>query len=204
MTFDDLPQDVRERIQGRYGRDRSDENAAPKNRAVAMRLLEKDFGLESGSVAMYCPTAEMNAKIAQVKIAVDDQVEIFSKYEENHMHRLSGGHLDAQLKRFLRLWRVHFFISKSALEQLREKNHLLPKCLRDAVEKLVLGHLRANDDPFEESLAIATYLSGLTGSTVHGRNVNREVAFAAYRDATVHDASYPSGLPSIISFFRSV
>jgi HD superfamily phosphohydrolase len=52
---------------------------APQNRLNAVRLLEKDFNLPTGTVAMYCPTRGMNAKIAEVSIHMDGVVDTFKE-----------------------------------------------------------------------------------------------------------------------------
>jgi hypothetical protein len=63
----------------------------------------------------------MNAKIAKVKIAVGDDIGEFAEYERRHNDQLAGGHLDAQLRRFRRLWRVHFFIDPKEKAKLGER-----------------------------------------------------------------------------------
>lgn len=113
-TFDQHGwQDVVE-VQNIFG----DSDEGPQNREKTVRLLEEDFGLPLGSVAMYCPESRMNKKIAKVKIYVDRNVYTFEEYETNDRLRrkLSFGHLNAQLSRFTNLWRIGFYIDPEVWE----------------------------------------------------------------------------------------
>lgn len=203
FTFADLPGDVHARIQSTYGRSEGENNSAPANRARALRILEDDFKLPPGSLAIYCPTAAMNAKIAEVKIAVGEETEKFCVYEENHSRELSGGHLDAQLHRFKRLWRVHFFIDRAVKQKLKTGNELVLKLLRDAVEKLVLGNLRPDEDPEQVAESFAISLTATNDSPWLGHKMRNESARAAYRDASAASAVYPTGTTSIRSYIDS-
>jgi HD superfamily phosphohydrolase len=139
--YNDLPGDVVVRAQKIYGKDSDNPLAPPSNRNRVLRMLEEDFGLQSGSLAMYCP-AGVNQKIAEVKIAVSGEIKTFSEYENEHHEQLAGGHLAAQLRRFDRLWRVHFFIDRRVKSDLGERLYLL----QQAVEKLALGNLVDEED----------------------------------------------------------
>ena len=118
--YGDLPADVVAAIEKMYGAEAADKKQAATNRNRVLRVLESDFGLHVGSFAMYCP-GNMNAKIARVKIAVGDDIAEFAEYERRHNDQLAGGHLDAQLRRFRRLWRVHFFIDPKEKSNLGER-----------------------------------------------------------------------------------
>jgi hypothetical protein len=118
--YEDLPADVVAGIEKTYGAEAPDKHQAAVNRNRVLRVLESDFGLSPGSLAMYCP-GNMNAKIAKVKIAVGDDIGEFAEYERRHNDQLAGGHLDAQLRRFRRLWRVHFFIDPKEKAKLGER-----------------------------------------------------------------------------------
>lgn len=129
----------RNQIRDMYAKSTSDINHAPKFRTTALRLLEKDFKLSPGSLAMYCPTKDMNSKIAKVNIKVETTVKEFNDYEEDNTdNQLAGGHLAAQSRRFLRLWKVHFFIEHAEKKRLEERKLL--GILIDAIEKLVLNN----------------------------------------------------------------
>jgi HD superfamily phosphohydrolase len=197
LTFDDLPPHVRSAIQRLYGNSETTPNRAPTNRANALRLLERDFQLPAGSLAMYCPTAAMNAKIAQVHIAVNDEIEKFSAYEEKYDNQLSGGHLHAQLRRFKRLWRVHFFIDR----QLNLSGEVL-YVLREAVKKLVLGHLAPEEDNVQVVRSLAALLTVAEGSTFNGWRVDEHLLIAAHGNSAVVGSVYPAGFSTIRSCLR--
>ena len=98
-----------------------DDDDAPKNRAAALQCLEKDFGLQPGTIVMYCPESRMNKKIAEVQIFVETNVSRFVDYEDKHENELSAGHLAAQLNRFKRLWKIGFFIAPEVAEEKGEE-----------------------------------------------------------------------------------
>jgi HD superfamily phosphohydrolase len=83
----DLPGDQVVKIKETYGRNPRDSKAAASNRNKVLRNLEQDFALKRGSLAMYCP-AGMNRKIAEVRIALSDEIERFNEYEAKHDHPL--------------------------------------------------------------------------------------------------------------------
>ena len=91
-----LPADVVASIEKMYGADAADKKQAAANRNRVLRVLESDFGLHVGSLAMYCP-GNMNAKIARVKIAVGDDIDEVAEYEKKNNDLLADGHLAAQL-----------------------------------------------------------------------------------------------------------
>src|SRR5208283_4927542 len=131
--YGDLRPSIVTRIQSTFGKFAGDRKRASQNRNLVLKILESDFDLQGGSLAMYCPGG-VNEKIAEVKIAVGGEILPFCKYEDKYGKELSGGHLDAQLHRFQRLWRVHFFIEKKAKAKLGKQFPLLQR----AIEKLAL------------------------------------------------------------------
>jgi hypothetical protein len=71
------------------------------NRLSAIRMLEVDFALPPGSLAMYCPPRKMNTKIAKVQVLVHGGVHTLDDFEQTHGDRgVTGGHLKAQQERF--------------------------------------------------------------------------------------------------------
>jgi len=191
--YSDLPGDVVVRAQKLYGKDPEDPGAPPTNRNNVLKMLEADFALPPGSLSMYCP-AGVNQKIAQVKIAVSGEIKTFATYEEEHHEQLAGGHLAAQLRRFARLWRIHFFIDPKVKDQLGDGLYLL----QQAIEKLVLGHLVDEEDYERVGLSIAKSLVQVEGCQWKGRQVYSSIDAA--RDSAVSPGSYPLGAPSIRSF----
>lgn len=192
---DQVAREHREKIQQVYGAVPIDSRRASRNRASALAILEGDFGLPPGSLVMYCPTARMNAKIAEVRISVGDTVEHFNKYEENYGAPLSGGHLAAQLKRFADLWRVHFFIDRKLKKSLTPEILLL---LQDAAEKLVLG--LTDDTPELVTRALAQRLVALNESVWAGKRVNDFATVGHHRFETGSNGIYPTGFDCLRRF----
>lgn len=195
--YSDLPGDVFARVKKFYGKDPDVPDAPAANRNMLLRMLESDFGLPIGSLAMYCP-AGVNQKIAQVKMAVSGEIKTFSEYENEHHEQLAGGHLAAQLRRFDRLWRIHFFIHPQVQKQLGERLYLL----QQAIEKLGLGHLVDEEDYEHVGWSIAKSLVQVDGSPWNGRKVHTSVDAA--RDAGTSPGSYPLGAPSVRSYIAPV
>lgn len=169
---------------------------AAQNRDRALALLESDFGLEPGSLAMYCPKLDMNVKIARVQIALSDEVLPFDEFERKHGRQLSGGHLEAQVDRFHRLWRVHLFIKRAAMAKLGTNIHLL----RQAIDKLVLGNFTQGENYEGVLRQFAVLMTAQKGSPWYGKEVLEESVAAAYRDAGTATGRYPLGAPSIRSY----
>jgi HD superfamily phosphohydrolase len=190
----DLPGDRVEKIKSTYARNEKDAQAPARNRNSVVRTLEQDFGLPRGAIAMYCPT-EMNRKIAEVQIAVGDETEQFYKYEAKYHQLLSGGHLDAQLLRFDRLWRVHFFIERSAKESLGDRLFLLEQ----AIEKLALGYLVDDESSERVALSLARLLTQTEGSPWLTFRVS-STPLSAKSDSATAPEGYPTGAPSIRAF----
>ena len=190
----DLPGDKVLAIKAMYARHPTNPKAAARNRNSALRTLEEDFGIPPGSLAMYCPAA-MNRKIAEVQIAVGDEIERFCDYEDKHDGLLAGGHLDAQLRRFDRLWRVHFFIDRRVKDGLGERLSLL----QQAVDKLVLGNFVDDENGEKVALSLATWLTQTEGSPWKGHGVSTSPVSAKSGSSTAPEG-YPIGAPSIRAF----
>ncbi|MGA8153297.1 MAG: hypothetical protein WB952_20265 [Terriglobales bacterium] len=194
--FADLPADVAAEVKRVYAGANGDTKAAAASRNRVLRVLESDFGLTSGSLTMYCPRG-VNAKIAEVQIAVGPEIKPFNRYEEEHNEHLAGGHLDAQLRRFRRLWRVHFFIDSSERERLAERVPLL----QQAIEKLALGHVVDEETPGRVARSLAGVLIQIKDSPWAGAKL-RDATSAAYRDAAASLGSYPMGCDSIRAYIE--
>lgn len=168
---------------------------AARNRATTLRCLENDFGLAAGSLAMYCP-ARVNAKIAEVRIEVEGHIAKFNQYEKDFDNALSGGHLDAQLRRFKDLWRIHFFIDPVERERIGEA---MERLLREAISRLVLGE--NTEEPAADARNIARLLSHEPTSPWHNKEVEDGYLIGAKRNPSTASESYPTGAPSVRSFF---
>jgi len=190
----DLPGESVVAIKAKYALDPKNPKGAARNRSSVLRTLEQDFGLPRGSLAMYCPAA-MNRKIAEVQIAVGDEIERFCDYEAKHDRPLAGGHLDAQLRRFDRLWRVHFFIDRQVKNRLGGQLTLL----QQAVEKLALGNLVDDENCERVAMSLAKWLTQTDGSPWKGYNTSTTQVSAKSGSSTAPE-DYPTGAPSIRGF----
>lgn len=191
--YDEIPHDLVRKIQRTYSSDKENREQATKNRATILKLLEQDFMLPEGSLAMHCPTGKMNVKIAKVCISVnDDAIDEFWKYEKNTSNHLSGGHLDAQIKRFERLWKIYFFISKDAAKNINDIMHLL----EEAIKKLVIGNLGQRESLMAACNSIANSLASHPSSPWKKAEVAQDFQLAAYRKAS-DGICYPFGAPPI-------
>lgn len=194
--FDDLSPDIRKIVRDKYAKSPLEPNTAPSDRTSALRILEDDFERERGSIVMYCPTEGMSAKIAEVKIKVNNVVKKFNDYEQENNDQLTGGHLDAQLKRYGRLWRVHFFIDRKEKEDLKEKG--LFETLLLTIDKLVLNNL--TDGEQSESVAL-TLVSRMNAKVSKLESSAVEKLIAAYRHEITY---YPFGGPSLRSVIKII
>jgi HD superfamily phosphohydrolase len=195
--YDDLPPDVVARIERTYGESSDDPRQSAINRTRALRVLESDFGLKPGSLAMYCP-GSMNAKIAKVQIAFGDDIDKFADYERKHNDQLSGGHLDAQLRRFRRLWRVHFFIERSEKNRLGERLYIL----QQAIDKLALEWLPDDESAAHAVRSLAKTLTQLEGSPWYGQKTKEYSVAGAYQNEASATGNYPMGADSIRSLMQ--
>jgi len=195
--YGDLRPGIVTRIQGAFGKVAGDRRRGSRNRNLVLRMLESDFNLEAGALAMYCPGG-VNEKIAEVKIAVGAEILPFCKYEDKYGKELSGGHLDAQLHRFQRLWRVHFFIDRTAKARLGLQFPLLQR----AIEKLALHDFVDDESDVSVSRSLAIELSQTEGSPWQGRKVREVPVVAAYQDPELSTGKYPLGPNSIRSYLE--
>lgn len=197
-TYDEFDGVAVENIQKMYG----DDDDAAQNRAAALRRLEMDFGLKPGTIVMYCPESRMNKKIAEVQIFVETNVSRFVDYEDKHENdQLSAGHLEAQLNRFKRLWKIGFFI---APEVAHEKGEEFLSQLRDSIRYQVL-----NDYPRSES--VETLIARIARNVVlipsfHkycGKALSEPAPLTfARKDASVVSERYPTGARSLLDFIQ--
>jgi len=179
---------------------------AATNRLKAARLLEKDFDLDEGSIAIYCPESDMNSKIAKVKICLDDSIMTLSEWEEKYGQMLTGGHLEAQKHRFERLWRIHFFLCRDTFRKLEETDDMRLLFLPQAIEYLVLGITPPGIKGFNAAWVVAKQLKDIATSQFFKRDVEgaRLAAIARARDGSPAEFSdyYPTEIPTIASFME--
>lgn len=188
-TLDQIGPGQLQPLKRTYGGEGITNREAAANRASVVRLLEQDFCLRPGSIAIYC--AEAKAKIAEVAIAVEDEIAPFHDYEQTNGARLSGGHLIAQVNRFKNLWRIQLFIEREERERLRAEGNL--DTLVNAVGAVLLpeGSAAARADRIRSfALRLAEDSNLPYASQILLRTPLVEGALA-----------YPSGVPTIRAFF---
>jgi HD superfamily phosphohydrolase len=170
--------------------------AAADRRLATLRTLEGDFDLPPGSIVMYCPSLQMNTKLAQVGIYFNGVVDSLAKLDA-HNGNLTGGHLDAQQRRFLRLWRISFAIDEAAHDRLEQAGMLKP--LRETIEQAVLWMHSWQEKPAQDVVrSIAQDLVQLNASPWHGCEI---VEPALNRQQP--SVTYPGGAPSVRSFIAA-
>jgi HD superfamily phosphohydrolase len=189
-THQEITPDRMRKIEDMY---RGSKGAAARLRAV--KLLELDFGLPPGSLAMYCPDKGMNEKIPQVRVRVNGQIDTFSHWDDEHHEDLSGGHVRAQKNRFRRLWRVYFVIREDVL---RKQSETVVSWLRSAIRECVLGLTMSEETPSIASRRIAASLIGVPGSPHAEKTLTREPSLAA-RGSADPTLFYSTGAPTVRS-----
>ncbi len=181
--YEEFPSDVVSRLADLY----TNPVDGAQVRMEALTNLEIDFGLPRGSIVVYFPRAAMNAKIAKVRISVDNQVAPFDAWE-GRGNTISGGHLLAQQQRFIRLWRVHFFIAKEVT--LSDARHDL---LKDTIIKLLLSKHSGRRILRQRAAGLAERATKTAGMPQYGD----KLAEAARGSSP--GPSYPTGSPCLRS-----
>ncbi len=202
LSYYDLLPEHRHAIQDHYSPAQELSSVPVINRIQVLRVLENDFCLTPGSLAMFCPSGSMQAKVADVVITVGDEVSKFSKYEEKNDNSLSAGHLAAQIRRFERLWRVHFFINRAEKKRIGPRIETL---LRDAVAKLALGVLQPYEKESANMIAknIAKSLTAIESFPLYQYAMREEPIAAAYSEVKSATGMYPFGAPSVRSYIEN-
>jgi HD superfamily phosphohydrolase len=169
-----------------------------KNRLLALRTLEKEFGLPSCSLAMYCPNKKMNAKLAQVQVCIDDEVIALSSLTEREggVH----GHLRAQIERFQHLWKVQVGIDRDVYASLSQEKL---EHLSTTIERAVFGigpAARITKDCY----IVAQFLSTDDASPYFGKKPLQPVegVIAARDGIPVVKQSYPSTYQALEAYYE--
>lgn len=201
-----LPESQIPGIKKMYVGEDAEVRSGAKIRAHTARLLERDFDLPAGSIAIYC--SHVKPKIAEVSISVDGEIETFSKYEKRHKNRLSGGHLEAQVHRFERMWRIYFFIDAQAKKSLSEHKVLGAErllLLEQTIEQVALpfgDSVRLGQLAKEKALAYVDQEKRADKTGKKPIEYDGEPALLGRSAAEVFESKYPNGAPSIRSFIK--
>jgi len=180
------------------GRERARQGAA--NRLNAVRLIERDFGLDAGSFVMYCPPRDMNSKIAEVQVLINGDVLSLAKFEAAEPdHGITGGHLAAQQARFRRLWRVAFAIDRVAARKLAERRLLEP--LGNAIDRCVLGLEPTGGSLQDDMVGLARELTRTPGTPLYRRRLLPEARIAELAAARQGpQLRYPGGALGLLDY----
>ena len=93
------------------------------NRRDFLRGLEALCGLPECSLAMYCPPTKMNAKIADVKLLIENRVVTFADYDQDRFQsNLTRGALLSRTQRFAELWSTQIFLRRDVWDALEESS----------------------------------------------------------------------------------
>ena len=97
---------------------------AAKNRLYSLRILEEDFELDRGDLAMHIVPYGLGRKLAEIRVFYQGEVIKFSELDQHRESNFSGGHLQAQLNRFDQLWRASLFLAPEKKAHLEEQGLL--------------------------------------------------------------------------------
>ncbi|MCW0217155.1 MAG: HD domain-containing protein [Prosthecobacter sp.] len=167
----ELKPDNRQLLLGRYlEAQRCEEAASPdeeisfareaaRRRFKAVKMFEEDLELDDGSVVMYCPPANMSAKIQKVKILQGQAIHTLEKWdaEVEGLGQIAGGHCAAQIRRFADLWRLEIFVSPQ-LKTRANDSPSFAKAFRKMIGCFLIGD-RGKTDSLENEIndAITNY-----------------------------------------------
>lgn len=166
---------------------------AAKSRLEMLRALEDDFGLERGSLAMYCSPYGMGQKLAEVQVLHHGGVSSLSSVDETD--RISGGQLEAQMERFNHLWRASLFAAPEAMHYLGERH--LVEDLGDAFQAAL--HVEDRAKSVRSMSRVALRLHSVLPELYGDRLVRPDYQTAARLD--IKQLAHPSGIPTITAFF---
>lgn len=80
-------------------------------RRAFLHGLEMLCNLPACSLVMYCPPTKMNAKVADVKLLIEDDVVTFAEYDQDDSQsNLTRGALSSRTQRFAELWSAQVFL----------------------------------------------------------------------------------------------
>lgn len=164
-------------------------------RLSSLRKLEVDFELESGSLVLYCLPFGLGKKLADVTIAYEDEVGKLKDLDGRL--QVSGGHLEAQLNRYDRLWRASLFASKPARDALKAKGLL--NAIATTFRRAVLGVPDVDLTMHDLAKILSIERSEITYA--RGATLLEDVAMAERGNDSRHH--YATGQPTIRSHFLS-
>ena len=153
--------DIQQTYAARKGSTWRDAKSPARLRLAALQMLERDFGLAHLSLGMYCPPGTMSTKIAEVRVRHGGTLAPLSEYEDQRGLELTGGHLQAQKRRFEHLWRVHLCIDGPELARVIATG--LRPALLSAIDLFVLN-VPAEASELERIDALTTQIVAIPGT----------------------------------------
>ena len=167
---------------------------AAKNRLSSLRILENDFELEPGDLAMHIVPLDLGKKLAKIRVYYAGEVMEFNQLDQHQESNVSGGHLRAQLMRFDQLWRASLFIAPEKREKLARDGllDLLAVTFRLAV-------LRIGRDDWTLHRVASELKDRMTMQYTKDRTLLSEEQRAAIGFS--EDVTYPSAQPTLRSYF---
>ena len=96
-----------------------------EKRRAFLNGLEALCGLPPCTLVMYCPPTKMNAKVADVKLLIEDDIVTFADYDQRRSQsNLSRGALQTRTQRFPELWSAQVFLRRDLWKNLdKEASH---------------------------------------------------------------------------------
>ena len=162
-------------------------------RRAFLHGLETLCHLPACSLIMYCPPIKMNAKVADVKLLIENDVVTFADYDQPNSHSsLTRGALSSRTKRFTELWSAQVFLRRDVWAKLDDRASSPPlDNLREVIQAFLFqSKSHTNLDVVRRNIQAS--IDGV-----------REVqTLQAARSATTdydldqfRDFNFPSGLP---------
>jgi hypothetical protein len=119
----------------------------------------------------------------------------FNKYEEQHDNRLSGGHLQAQIRRFEHLLRLYFFIDDKVKKSFSDKRL---RHLQGFIRDVVLCYEERKELERRVKDEAVLYVNLNEGIEL----VSEPITFARADPTVPQRGYYPNGAPRLQSFIR--
>ncbi len=116
---------------------RQDKLQAAMRRLEGLRILELDFETFRGAFAMHIVPFGLGKKIARVRVLYEGNVYRLDQLDDQARYALSGGNLDAQLKRSEKLWRATLFAAPEVRDSIEKAG--LSEVLGQVFRRGVLG-----------------------------------------------------------------
>ena len=167
-----------------------------QNRHDFLRGLEACCQLPQYSLVMYCPPIKMNAKVADVKLLMENEVRTFAEYDkEEKQYSLTRGALSSRTRRFSELWSTQIFLHRDVWPMLDKSVRGMPETGLKHLKEVV-GTFLFQSDPHNRGNIARTIIQTSINALVDMR-----ILEAARQGTTDYELdrlgnfTFPSGLP---------